>query len=93
MWPAFEEETIQAAMEPLRTGKVNYWTGTEGMKFEEEFARYNGVFRHRHIQRHQRSHVAVASPVYNVMRSCLHTHLSLLICRLPRQAQFQCLLM
>ena len=39
----FEEETIQAAMEPLRTGKVNYWTGTEGMKFEEEFARYNGV--------------------------------------------------
>ncbi|HQD39547.1 MAG TPA: DegT/DnrJ/EryC1/StrS family aminotransferase, partial [Bacillota bacterium] len=43
MWPAFEEETIQAAMEPLRTGKVNYWTGTEGMKFEEEFARYNGV--------------------------------------------------
>lgn len=43
MWPAFEEETIQAAMEPLRTGKVNYWTGHEGMHFEEEFARYNGA--------------------------------------------------
>lgn len=43
MWPSFEEETIQAAMEPLRTGKVNYWTGTEGMKFEEAFARFNGA--------------------------------------------------
>lgn len=26
-WPWFTEEIIQAAMEPLKTGKVNYWTG------------------------------------------------------------------
>jgi dTDP-4-amino-4,6-dideoxygalactose transaminase len=42
-WPAFEESTIQAAMEPLRTGRVNYWTGTKGMEFEERFATWNGV--------------------------------------------------
>ena len=30
MWPSFEESTIQRAMEPLRTGKVNYWTGSVG---------------------------------------------------------------
>jgi len=42
-WPWFDEETIQAAMEPLRTGKVNYWTGPLGMKFEKAFAAWNGV--------------------------------------------------
>ncbi len=42
-WPWFDEETIQAAMEPLRTGKPNYWTGPKGMQFEAEFAAWNGV--------------------------------------------------
>lgn len=42
-WPSFSEETIQAAMEPLRTGKVNYWTGSIGMKFESEWAKWLGV--------------------------------------------------
>lgn len=42
-WPWFNEETIAAATGPLRTGKVNYWTGPLGMKFEEEFAKWNGV--------------------------------------------------
>lgn len=41
-WPAFDEKTIQAVTEPLRTGKVNYWTGTKGMEFEEKFAAWNG---------------------------------------------------
>lgn len=40
-WPHFEEETIQAAMEILRTGKVNYRTGSKGTEFEEKFARWN----------------------------------------------------
>ncbi len=40
-WPHFEEETIQAAMEPLRTGKVNYWSGSKGSEFEDKFARWN----------------------------------------------------
>ncbi len=42
-WPSFEEETIQAAMEPLRTGKVNYWTGSKGKEFEEKFAAWCGA--------------------------------------------------
>ncbi len=41
-WPWFSEETIQAATEPLRTGKMNYWTGPRGMEFEEKFAHWNG---------------------------------------------------
>ncbi len=41
-WPYFDEEPIQRAMEPLRTGKVNYWTGTGGMEFEQEFAEWCG---------------------------------------------------
>jgi dTDP-4-amino-4,6-dideoxygalactose transaminase len=41
-WPWFDEITIEAACEPLRTGKINYWTGSIGKKFEEEFAKWNG---------------------------------------------------
>jgi len=41
-WPYFTEEMIQAAMEPLRTGKVNYWTGSVGMEFEKQFADWVG---------------------------------------------------
>ncbi|MDD3926182.1 MAG: DegT/DnrJ/EryC1/StrS family aminotransferase [bacterium] len=41
-WPVFDEETIQAAMEPLRAGKVNYWTGPKGMEFEQKFADWVG---------------------------------------------------
>jgi len=41
-WPWFAEETIQAAMEPLRTGRVNYWTGNLGTLFEKKFAEWNG---------------------------------------------------
>jgi dTDP-4-amino-4,6-dideoxygalactose transaminase len=42
-WPQFEESTIQKAMEPLRSGKVNYWTGSVGMEFEKKFAKWNGA--------------------------------------------------
>ena len=42
-WPWFPEETIQAVLEPLRTGKVNYWTGPLGMQFEQEFADWCGA--------------------------------------------------
>jgi dTDP-4-amino-4,6-dideoxygalactose transaminase len=43
MWPSFEASTIEKAMEPLKLGKVNYWTGTAGVQFEEEWAKWNGV--------------------------------------------------
>ena len=42
-WPWFPEETIQAVLEPLRSGKVNYWTGPLGMQFEQEFANWCGA--------------------------------------------------
>lgn len=42
-WPWFTEEIVQAAMEPLRSGKVNYWTGELGMKFEQAFADWCGA--------------------------------------------------
>ncbi|MCC7300409.1 MAG: DegT/DnrJ/EryC1/StrS family aminotransferase [Verrucomicrobia bacterium] len=42
MWPSFEESTIQKAMEPLRAGKVNYWTGPIGQQFEKAWAKWNG---------------------------------------------------
>ena len=42
-WPSFTPEIIEAAMEPLRTGKVNYWTGSLGMEFEQKFAEWIGA--------------------------------------------------
>ena len=41
-WPYFDEESIEAAMEPLRSGRVNYWTGTVGMEFEQAYADWVG---------------------------------------------------
>jgi dTDP-4-amino-4,6-dideoxygalactose transaminase len=42
-WPSFEATTIERAMEPLRSGKVNYWTGKLGVQFEEAWAKWNGA--------------------------------------------------
>lgn len=41
-WPYFDSEEIEAAAAVLRSGKVNYWTGTEGREFEKEFAAFTG---------------------------------------------------
>ncbi|HEX7022121.1 MAG TPA: DegT/DnrJ/EryC1/StrS aminotransferase family protein [Trueperaceae bacterium] len=41
-WPHFEPDEVEAAAAVLRSGKVNYWTGDEGRRFEEEFAAYTG---------------------------------------------------
>ncbi|BBB28719.1 DegT/DnrJ/EryC1/StrS family aminotransferase [Neptunomonas japonica] len=37
-WPSFTEEEAQAVQRVLLSNKVNYWTGQEGRRFEEEFA-------------------------------------------------------
>lgn len=39
-WPEFDDAQIATAEAVLRSGKVNYWTGEQGRKFEEEFAEY-----------------------------------------------------
>jgi dTDP-4-amino-4,6-dideoxygalactose transaminase len=41
-WPQFTPDEIEAAAEVLRSGKINYWTGDEGRKFEQEFAAFTG---------------------------------------------------
>ena len=42
-WPAYSEEEVDAVQQVLRSGKVNYWTGDEGRRFEREYAAYVGV--------------------------------------------------
>jgi dTDP-4-amino-4,6-dideoxygalactose transaminase len=42
-WPSFPEDVIQAAMQPLREGKPNYWTGPRGMEFQQKFADFCGT--------------------------------------------------
>lgn len=39
-WPIFEQDEIDAVVNVLKSGKVNYWTGSEVKKFEQEFADY-----------------------------------------------------
>src|SRR5580698_10115596 len=41
-WPSFSQEEIAAVMRVLESGKVNYWTGDEGRRFEAEFAAFAG---------------------------------------------------
>ncbi len=37
-WPSFDQPLIDRVAAVLRSGKVNYWTGDEGHRFEEEYA-------------------------------------------------------
>ncbi len=37
-WPSFGQEEIDAVVAVMQSGRVNYWTGEEGRRFEEEFA-------------------------------------------------------
>ena len=39
-WPVFDEATVEKVSQILRSGRVNYWTGDEGRKFEAEFAAF-----------------------------------------------------
>src|SRR6516162_438449 len=41
-WPSFEADEIEAAVEVLKSGKINYRTGEQGRFFEEEFAALAG---------------------------------------------------
>lgn len=41
-WPSFEESTVQKAADVLRSGKVNYWTGSIGKEFENAWAKWLG---------------------------------------------------
>ena len=41
-WPFFSREEIAEVSRVLESGKVNYWTGDEGRRFEAEFAAFTG---------------------------------------------------
>jgi len=42
-WPSYTEEEQQAVAAVVASNRVNYWTGQEGRKFEEEFASWAGA--------------------------------------------------
>jgi len=42
-WPSFSKEEAQAIYDVLLSNRVNYWTGSEGKKFEIEFAKWCDV--------------------------------------------------
>jgi len=42
-WPSFDEEQRATVAAVLESGKVNYWTGGEGVAFEREYAQACGV--------------------------------------------------
>ena len=42
-WPIYAEDEIRAVEAVLRSGRVNYWTGSESRAFEREFACFTGV--------------------------------------------------
>jgi dTDP-4-amino-4,6-dideoxygalactose transaminase len=39
-WPHFGEDELRAVEAVLRSGRINYWTGTECRDFEKEYAAY-----------------------------------------------------
>jgi dTDP-4-amino-4,6-dideoxygalactose transaminase len=43
VWPHYDDDEIAAATKVLRSGLVNYWTGTEARRFEQEYAKAIGV--------------------------------------------------
>jgi dTDP-4-amino-4,6-dideoxygalactose transaminase len=42
-WPHFDEDEVRAVESVLRSGRINYWTGSEGREFEKEYAAYTGT--------------------------------------------------
>ena len=42
-WPHFFADEIAEVEKVLREGRVNYWTGTRGRQFQEQFARFCGA--------------------------------------------------
>ena len=41
-WPKYSLDEIRATTRVLKSGKVNYWTGSECIEFEREFSKYIG---------------------------------------------------
>lgn len=44
-WPIFEQDELRAVEDVLRSGRVNYWTGSSCRNFESEWSRAHGGIR------------------------------------------------
>lgn len=42
-WPQFSEKTFTEVLEPLRSGRVSYWSGERGRQFESRWAQWAGA--------------------------------------------------
>ena len=42
-WPQFSKKEIDKVSKIIKSGKVNYWTGSECKNFEKEFEKYFGI--------------------------------------------------
>ena len=42
-WPKFSRSEAKKISQILLSGKVNYWTGSEGKAFEKEFSSFVGT--------------------------------------------------
>ena len=42
-WPIYDVDEIKEVKNILSSGKVNYWTGAKGTKFEKNFSKFAGV--------------------------------------------------
>ncbi len=61
-WPSFSEKTFRMITEPLRTRKLNYWTGEFGKKFEQYLAEWhNAKYCVSTVNEHGAFHLALAS--------------------------------
>ena len=41
-YPNFDKSILKKVEQVLKSGRVNYWTGKECIKFEKEFSKYIG---------------------------------------------------
>lgn len=60
-WPYFAPDEVEVAASVLRSGKVNYWTGEQGRRFEREFAGFVGC---RHAVALANGTVALEAALY-----------------------------
>ena len=62
VWPSFSEKTYQMLSEPLRTGKLNYWSGIYGKKFEQDLAGWHQTrYCVTTVNEHGAFHLALSS--------------------------------
>ncbi len=61
-WPVFSDKTYQMLAEPLRTAKLNYWSGPYGKQFEQQLAAWHGArYCVTTVNEHGAFHLALAA--------------------------------